>query len=75
MTNTTLLADAIITQDRAARQIGVSVRTLQAWRAQGYGPPPIRLGPRGGRVRYRASEVQAWIETQREQLPTPPEAA
>ena len=37
-----------------------SIRTLQRWRAMGYGPPYIRLG---GSVRYRFCDVLAFEST------------
>lgn len=74
-TTPTAITDAFIPQDTVARRLGVSVRTLQAWRAQGYGPPAIRPGPIGGRVRFRASDLQVWVEAQRDGQPTPPTAA
>lgn len=41
-----------------AHRLGVSKRTLQRWRAEGGGPPYIRLGPR--RVAYDESASDAW---------------
>jgi predicted DNA-binding transcriptional regulator AlpA len=39
--------------------INVPVPTLRQWRHRGVGPPGVRLE---GHVRYRLSEVEAWIE-------------
>ena len=41
-----------------ARRLGVSKRTLQRWRAEGGGPPYVRLGPR--RVAYDEAAGTAW---------------
>jgi predicted DNA-binding transcriptional regulator AlpA len=41
-----------------AQRLGVSKRTLQRWRAQGCGPPYVRLGPR--RVAYDEAASDAW---------------
>lgn len=42
-----------------ARMTGLSVKTLEAMRAQRRGPPFYRLGRP---IRYRDDEVQAWME-------------
>ena len=44
-----------------ARQIGVPVKTLYNWRANGKGPRAIRVGKH---LRYRAADVDAWLEQQ-----------
>ena len=41
-----------------AYRLGVSKRTLQRWRAEGGGPPYVRLGPR--RVAYDEAASDAW---------------
>lgn len=56
-----------------ARIVGVSVDTLEKWRAAGDGPRWYRFGSwrRLGRERvrtvprYRSSDVEAWIESKR----------
>jgi predicted DNA-binding transcriptional regulator AlpA len=42
-----------------AHRLGVSRRTLQRWRAEGGGPPYVRLGPR--RVAYDEAASDAWV--------------
>lgn len=69
------LADTLITADRAARRLGISVRTLRSWAAQGYGPPAIRLGPTGGTLRYRVADLDAWVTAVRDAQPGGPDAA
>lgn len=45
-------------KDVAARYNGnISVRTLANWRTGGDGPPFVKIG---GRVLYRASDLDAW---------------
>ena len=39
-----------------------SLRTLQRWRSEGYGPPYIRIG---GTVQYRVGDVLAFEDRQR----------
>ena len=41
--------------------LGVPVNTLYQWRTKGYGPAGRRVGRY---VRYRASDVDAWLDDQ-----------
>lgn len=50
----------LINVKQYAERIGVSTDTIRRWGRQGFGPRPVRLGPRA--VRYRLSDVEAWIE-------------
>lgn len=53
----------LLTEDEAAKMIGFSRRTLQGWRSNGVtGLPFIRVSR--GCVRYRRSDIEAWIEDQ-----------
>lgn len=47
-----------INETEAAQVLGLSVRTLQAWRYFGKGPRFVRLG---GAIRYLASDLDAFI--------------
>lgn len=51
----------ILSEDETSEQIGAPPRTLQRWRANGDGPPYVRLGPR--RIGYRAEDVATWLES------------
>lgn len=51
--------DPLLTRAAVAERIGVAVRTIERWTRSGVGPEPIKLGPRT--VRYRASDVEAWM--------------
>lgn len=42
-----------------SRMLGVSVRTVQAWRVKGGGPVFLKFNNR--LVRYRPSDVDAWL--------------
>lgn len=55
------LRDDAIGEGEVARLLGVSVRTLQAWRQVGDGPPYFKLTRSArGRVRYSRSQVLAY---------------
>lgn len=45
-----------------AQRWNKSVRTLQRWRSEGYGPPYIHIG---GTVHYRVQDVLAFEDRQR----------
>ena len=52
----------LLTPEQAAQALGLSVKTLAVWRSTGrHALPFIRCG---GRVRYRRSDVDAWLESQ-----------
>ncbi len=51
--------DALLTEVQAADVLSVSVRTLQAWRAQGRGPRFVRVGRL---VRYAKADLLEWIK-------------
>ena len=53
---------ALSNTDTAAK-IGVSRSTLDNWRSLGIGPPYVKITPgRAGRVLYRVSDLEAWLE-------------
>lgn len=49
----------LLSEKEAARILGFSHRTLQAWRVQGGGPAFIRVSTRC--VRYRMEDLERWI--------------
>lgn len=53
-----------MTEAEAAAHIGVCIRTLQRYRADGSGPEWSRIGPR--RIRYMRQDVDAWLARQRQ---------
>lgn len=57
--------EPLIPLEAVAEYLGVAVQTLYAWRKHGRGPRGYRVG---GRVQFRLSEVNAWLEQQREPL-------
>jgi excisionase family DNA binding protein len=52
------------TERQTADYLQVAVGTLRRWRAEGTGPPALRVGRT---VRYRRSDVDAWVERQSKQ--------
>jgi predicted DNA-binding transcriptional regulator AlpA len=52
--------DSLLNQKQAARLLGLSVRTLERHRVAGTGPRWARLGRL---VRYRQSDLTAWVES------------
>jgi hypothetical protein len=53
----------LMTRDEAAMRLGVSVHTLAAWAAKHKGPNYSRSGSQRGKVWYRASDLDAWLES------------
>jgi excisionase family DNA binding protein len=51
--------DTLLTQDEAARRLGMSVRSLERHRVAGTGPRFVKLGRL---VRYREADLREWIE-------------
>ena len=56
-----------ITETEAAARIGVSLRTLQRYRAAESGPAYSAIG---GRLRYMPEDVEQWLTDQRRSSPT-----
>jgi excisionase family DNA binding protein len=48
-----------LTEHEVARQLGLSVATLRAWRLKGRGPRFVRFGRA---VRYLAADVERFVE-------------
>ncbi|MFC6090731.1 helix-turn-helix transcriptional regulator [Saccharothrix lopnurensis] len=58
--------DELLTPRETAEVTKLSVSTLKDRRWKGTGPAFIKLSPgRGGRIRYRRSDVVAWLAAQR----------
>jgi predicted DNA-binding transcriptional regulator AlpA len=48
------------TEHEEAARLGISVRTLQSWRAKGTGPAYLKLGRA---VRYQPEVTDAWLQS------------
>jgi excisionase family DNA binding protein len=53
--------DDVLALDELASWLKVPVGTIYAWRYRGTGPRGIRVGKH---IRFRRSDVDAWLETQ-----------
>jgi predicted DNA-binding transcriptional regulator AlpA len=51
--------DVYLRRGDLADELDVGVRTLVRWAQQGYGPAPVKIGPRA--VRYRRRDVAAFL--------------
>jgi hypothetical protein len=49
-------ATPLLTEEQAAQLLNLSVRTLQAWRLQNFGPRFVRAG---GEIRYARADIEA----------------
>jgi predicted DNA-binding transcriptional regulator AlpA len=57
------LSDALLNEREVAALTTMSVASLRRWRLQGdAGPKFIKVG--GSAVRYRLSDVEAWLSSQ-----------
>jgi excisionase family DNA binding protein len=52
-------ASRLLDEHAVAAWLSISVRTLRNWRVQGGQIPFIRVGKKA--VRYRSSDVEAWL--------------
>ena len=54
----------LLTEAQVADLLGLSIRTLQAWRQDGKGPPYVSLAEDGkrGTIRYRQQDILSFIE-------------
>ena len=63
MLNTNIRDDeSLLDESEAAKFLAISVRTLQAWRTRGFGPPFVRLGRA---IRYRLKDLIEWVKSKR----------
>ena len=60
-TNASVDARALLKEGQVARQLNLSVRTLQNWRLQGRGPAHQKLG---ASVRYAPEVIEDWVQAQ-----------
>lgn len=66
--------EPLLDQKQAAQILGIEPRTMENWRVRGFGPAHYKVG---GRVRYDARDLRAWLEERRREStsdPVPAEA-
>ncbi len=57
---------SLMTSEDVSSLLGVPVTTLYAWRSGRKGPRAIRVGRH---LRYRRSDIEAWLEQQADPIP------
>jgi hypothetical protein len=59
------VTDDLLSPRQVHAEYGFTPQTLANWRWCGQGPDYIKTSPgRGGRIRYRRSRVEAWLNAQ-----------
>lgn len=58
--NSSANAMTLLTEKEVAKMTTFSIRTLQSWRTRGEGPQFVKISARC--VRYRAQDVEDWIQ-------------
>ncbi len=61
---TTSAPDEFLDIRQLSEWLGIAMPTIYTWRHRGEGPPAYKLN---NRVRFRRSDVELWLEDQREQ--------
>lgn len=52
------MSEVFLTEKDVSRMLKVCIRTVQAFRYEGGGPPFVRISER--RIAYRLSDIEAW---------------
>jgi hypothetical protein len=59
------MSDQLLTPKQVHAEYGFSPQTLANWRWMGMGPDYIKQTPgRGGRIKYKRSRIEAWLDAQ-----------
>jgi excisionase family DNA binding protein len=59
-----IVMESLMRPDQLAEQLGIEVATIYRWRYRNFGPPAVKIGKY---LRFRPSEVEAWLEQQQSQ--------
>lgn len=62
------MTEELFSPERLADYVGVPVSTVYQWNYKGVGPRFLKLGRH---VRYRASDVEAWLDARAASRPGP----
>lgn len=65
------MPEKLLTKRAAADIVGVHSATIMRLVREGKFPPPLRTGGIGSAVRFRASDVQNWIDSRFGAEPAP----
>lgn len=57
---TKTVRDSLLTTDQVAEMVGMRPGTIENWRYKVQGPPYVKINRA---VRYRASDVQTWLDS------------
>lgn len=59
------VSDEFLTPKQVHADYGISPQTLANWRWMNLGPAYIKQTPgKGGRIKYRRSAIEAWLDAQ-----------
>ena len=61
-----LFQEPLFRADQVAKYLGLSVQTLYNMRVRGEGPVAHKFGGRSGPLRYQRTDVEKWLEKNRE---------
>ena len=61
MDNSDLQSRGFLTEKHTGKAINTAPSTLRAWRVKGKGPRYYKIG---GKILYKQSDLDAWIEAQ-----------
>lgn len=61
-TSPTPTVSILLSSSEAAQRLNLRPQSLRRWRLVGCGPPYIRLGGPQGRVAYRVSDIEKWLD-------------
>jgi excisionase family DNA binding protein len=50
----------LITPEQLAKQLNVTLRTVQRWEVERMGPPRVKIGRQ---IFYRVASVNSWLES------------
>lgn len=68
-TQTNNAGEGLLRAEQAAEFLGISLRTINAWRMRRVGPPWIKMSARA--VRYAPSALRAWLDAHAVQPSSP----